>query len=455
MKYFLAIDIGASSGRHILGWIENGKLETSEIYRFPNSPKNVNGHLTWDLNFLFTEILNGLKIAGEQNKIPYSVSVDTWGIDYVLLDEFDNAIGDSYCYRDNRSLDQISKVHNVIPFEKLFEKSGIAFNSFNTIYQLNHDLQSGKMNSACDLLMIPDYFHFKLSGVKVQEYTNATTTGMVNANTNEWDEEIIQKLGFNKKLFKKLSKTGAKIGEFTNEVAKIVGYKAKIVLPATHDTASAVVATPLSGQTPYISSGTWSLLGVEQNKAHTDKQSMNSMFSNEGGVNNTFRLQKNIMGLWMIQQVKKELGEKYDFQTLANLAEQNPVDYLINVNDQRFLAPKSMISEINDAIGKELNVGEMSYCIFNNLAIDYANSIKILQGLTGESYGTLNIIGGGSKNQLLNKLTAKHTKMRIITGPAEGTAIGNLLIQLHSAGEVQSIKMGREIVKKSFDVKEI
>ena len=455
MKYFLAIDIGASSGRHILGWLEKGKLETCEIYRFPNSPKNVNGKLTWDVNALFNEILNGLKIAGEQNKIPYSVSIDTWGVDYVLLDEFNNPLGDSYCYRDNRTSEQISKVHSVIPFEKLFEKTGIAFNSFNTVYQLNHDLQSGKMSSACDLLMIPDYFHFKLSGVKVQEYTNATTTGMVNANTNEWDDEIIQKLGFNKNLFKKLSKPGTQIGEFTDEVAKIVGYKAKVVLPATHDTASAVVATPLSGQTPYISSGTWSLLGVEQNKAHTDKQSMNSLFSNEGGINNTFRLQKNIMGLWMIQQIKKELGEKYDFQTLANLAEQNPVEYLINVNDQRFLAPKSMIDEINQTVGEKLSVGEMAYCIFNNLAIDYANSIKILQGITGESYETLNIIGGGSKNQLLNKLTAKHTKMRIITGPAEGTAIGNLLMQLLSAGEIQSIKIGREIIKKSFDIKEI
>ena len=460
MQYYLAIDIGASSGRHILAHLENGKMITEEIYRFQNGPEELTGydnelHLKWTHERLFSEILNGLKKAKEIGKIPYSVGIDTWGVDYALLDENDEAIGGTYCYRDKRTEKTIPQVHKILPLETLFARTGIAFASFNTIYQLLDDVQTGRMAKAKSFLMLPDYFHFRLTGVKKQEYTNATTTGMVNATTHQWDEEIIQKLGYKKELFGELSQPGTEVGEFSDEVAAIVGYKAKVVLPATHDTGSAVLAAPLKGKTPYISSGTWSLLGVEQDTAHTSKSALDAGYSNEGSVKNTFRLQINIMGLWMIQQVRHELDDAYSFPQLADMARANPVDDEINVNDQKFLAPESMIDAINESVGRKLSVGEMAYVIYNNLARYYHSSLQALEGVTGEKYQTLNIIGGGSKNALLNELTAKYTGKQIITGPAEGTAIGNLMMQMVGCGEIASVKEGREIIKNSFDIAEV
>lgn len=462
VEYYLAIDIGASSGRHILGWLEDGKLCVEEIYRFENLPEErkveyggEQPHLTWNVDRLEKEILNGLKKAKELDKIPVAVGIDTWGLDYVLLDENDALIGSVYSYRDSRTEKTIPQVHAILPFEKLYEKTGIAFLTFNTIYQLYDDLHSGRMENAKTFLNLPDYLHFRLTGVKKQEYTMATTTGMVNSKTHAWDNEILEKLGYKKELFGELSFPGTIVGEFTDSVAEIVGYKTKVVLPATHDTASAVLAAPLEGQTPYISSGTWSLLGVERNDARTDELARGSGYSNEGSVNNQFRLQKNIMGLWMIQQVRHELNDKYSFAELVELAKQNPISDKINVNDNRFLAPKSMIAEIEDAVGRKLSVGEIAYCIFVNLADFYAESLRLLEKVTGEVYDTLNIIGGGSKNVFLNELTKNSTKKRIVTGPIEGTAIGNLIMQMVGTGAIISVQEGRKIVKDSFDIKEV
>ena len=460
MRYYLAIDIGASSGRHILAHLENGKMVTEEIYRFQNGPETLTAydgkkHLMWTNERLFQEILNGLKKAKEIGKIPYSVGIDTWGVDYALLDENDKEIGGVYCYRDSRTDETIPAVHNIIPFAELYSKTGIQFASFNTVYQLLHDKQSGRMDKAKTMLMLPDYFHFKLTGVKKQEYCNATTTGMVNSVTNTWDEEIIEKLGYKKELFGELAMPGTEVGEFTDEVAAFVGYKAKVILPATHDTASAVLAAPLDAQTPYISSGTWSLLGVEQNFAHTGEAAREAGYSNEGSIDKQFRLQINIMGLWMIQQVRHELGDKYSFAELVCMARENPVDYEINVNDQRFMAPENMTEEIFAAVGKKLTVGETAYVIYNNLAKYYDLALKALEDVTGEKYETLNIIGGGSKNGFLNELTAKYTGKKIITGPAEGTAIGNLMMQMVGGGELASVKEGRQIIKQSFDIAEL
>lgn len=303
--------------------------------------------------------------------------------------------------------------------------------------------------------MLPDYFNFKLTGVKRQEYTNSTTTGMVNSITHTWDSEIIEKLGYKPSLFSELTMPGTVIGEFTDAIADYVGYKAKVTIPATHDTASAVLAAPLESATPYISSGTWSLLGVERKNAHTDTVSMEANYSNEGSIEYTFRLQKNIMGLWMIQQVRHETGDKYSFEELMNMAMKSNADYEIDVNDQRFLAPENMTKEICDAVGQELNVGDIAYVIYNNLAKSYAKSLEDLENITGEKYSTLNIIGGGSKNTFLNELTAKYTKRKIITGPTEGTAIGNLMMQMVGNGALADIYEGRKIIKNSFEIKEI
>ncbi len=455
MKYYLAIDIGASSGRHILGHLDNGKMITEEIYRFENLPERKNGHLCWDTERLFCEIVNGLKRAGELGKIPYSVGVDTWGVDYVLLDEKDKVLDCAFCYRDDRTDKRIPEVHKLLPLQTLYSKTGIQFASFNTIYQLYDDKKSGKLSQAKTFLMLPDYFHFRLTGVKKQEYTNATTTGMVNVKTRAWDKDILNALGYDVQLFCELSNAGTIVGNFTEEIVRKVGYSAKVILPATHDTGSAVIAAPLNGRTPYISSGTWSLLGVEQNDAITTDMAKNANYSNEGGVCGTFRLQKNIMGLWMIQQVRRELNNEYDFATLAKMAEENPILDNIDVNDGRFLAPLNMIDEIHNAVGRPLTVGQTAYCIYNNLASSYAKSLEDLENITGQKYENLNIIGGGSKNSFLNRLTKLKTGKKVITGPAEGTAIGNLIMQMVGAGDINSVSEGREIVKKSFNIEEV
>lgn len=465
-NYHLAIDIGASSGRHILGYEENGILKTEEIYRFQNGPVEKAGtagalgatgakRLTWDAARLYSEILNGLKRAKELGKIPATVGIDTWGVDYVLLDENDEVIGDVYAYRDGRTKNTVPSVHKRIPFAELYQKTGIQFAQYNTVYQLYDDVRTGKAERAVTYMNLPDYFHFRLTGVKKQEYTMATTTAMVNAVTHEFDTEIFEKLGYKKSMFLPLAQPGAYVGEFTDETEKIVGYKAKVVLPATHDTASAVLAAPLKNQTPYISSGTWSILGVERNEANVSKQAFKMNYSNEGSVNGQFRLQQNIMGLWIIQQIRHELKDKYDFATLASLARLNPTDELINVNDEKFLAPESMIEAVTGAAGRTLSVGGMAYLVFNSLAHSYAESLDGLEKLTGETFGTLNIIGGGSKNTLLNELTKACTGKRVITGPTEGTAIGNLMMQMIGCGELTGVAAGREMIARSFDVTEV
>lgn len=455
MRYYLAVDIGASSGRHLLGWLEDGRLVTKEIYRFSNGPRESDAGLVWDIEHLWEEILSGLAEADRIGCRPYSVAVDTWGVDYVLLDRQDRVLGHGFSYRNGRTADAVPQVHNELPFEKLYAKTGIQFASFNTIYQLYCDKKSGKLDAAESFLMLPDYFHFRLTGVKRQEYTNATTTGMVNAETHRWDEEILSTLGFPGKLFGALTEPGQRVGEFTDEVVSRVGYRAQVMLPATHDTASAVLAAPIAEGAPYISSGTWSLLGTEQKRACTNEKARLANYSNEGSVDGCFRLQKNIMGLWMIQQVRHETGDAYSFEELASMARASEVSDTVSVNDSRFLAPTDMTREIWSAVGRELSLGETAFVIYDSLARSYAEAMAELEAIIGCRYDTLNIIGGGSKNRFLNELTAKYTKRKIVTGPAEGTAIGNMLMQMIGAGDVADVAEGRKIVKHSFDIEDM
>ena len=447
---YVAIDIGASSGRAILADVIDGKLTLKEVHRFPNLPKkDEEGHLYWDVDSLFSEILIGLKKAGEQGKVSY-VGIDTWAVDYVLLNKEDRRIGKAYCYRDERGMKASKDVHKLLPFAILYSKTGMQFQPFNSIYQLYDDVKTGRMSKAKSFLMLPDYFNFLLTNIKKQEYTNGTSTGMVNALTHTWDEEIIKKLGFKRELFAPLTQPGSVVGPFSKEVEEKVGYSATVLLPATHDTASAVLAAPLEDKTPYISSGTWSLLGIEQVDAHLDEKSMKYNYTNEGSLDHTFRFQKNIMGLWMIQQVRHELHDEYSFATLAQMARENPTDKIVNVNDESFLAPESMITAMEEKTGK-LSIGEMAYCIYHSLALSYKESLQEIEEMTGKHYDTLNIIGGGIYNTLLNELTLKETGKRVIVGPAEGTAIGNLLMQLYATKEISSLKEGRELVKRSFE----
>ncbi len=454
MNYYLAIDIGASSGRHIVGWLEDEKLKTEEIYRFANGNESKAGHLVWDTERLFSEVVNGLKRAKLIGKIPSYIGIDTWAVDYALLNKEDKLVGEVYAYRDSRTNKASEAVHRIISFDELYKRTGIQFQPFNTIYQLYADKLSGKIDGSENFLMLPDYLNFLLTGVKKQEYTNATSTGLVNAETHNWDKEIIEKLGLPEKLFSELSQPGTVVGELSREIEEELGYNATVILPATHDTASAVLAAPIDDESPYISSGTWSLLGIEQEKAHTDEGSRKANYSNEGSINYNFRYQKNIMGLWLIQSVKKELGNM-SFETLANMARVKENCGIIDVSDSRFLAPKSMIDEINKALGKRLNSAGIMRVIYDSLAKSYADAIKELEKNTVKKYKTLNLIGGGSQDSLLNELTAKATGKKVITGPTEATAIGNLIMQMIGAGELKDLYEARKIIKKSFEINEV
>lgn len=461
MKYCLAIDIGASSGRHILGSVQDGKIVLEEIYRFPNSPVKKAGKLIWDTERLFEEILNGLKKAKELGKIPSTIGIDTWGVDYALLDKDDTLIGEIYCYRDDRTIKSSKRAHDVISFEKIYSSTGIEFAEFNTVYQLYDDVLTGRIDKAETFLQIPDYFNFLLTGVKKNEYTNATTTALVNTVTHTWDEEIIAKLGIKNSLFNNLYQPGSLVGEFKSEVQRIVGYNAQVVLPATHDTASAVLAVPDDGKrSMYISSGTWSLMGVEVENAITNATGDGKSFSNEGSVDFNFRFQTNIMGMWIFQNVKKEVGENKSFAELTSMAKSSDFNETFNVNDKSFFAPNSMVDAIRNYYvknGKQPPVAVADICraIFVSLAKSYGETLKGISTIIGKQFDALHIIGGGSQNQLLNELTAKEIGIKVVSGPTEATAIGNILVQLKYQSVISSLKEGKKLIKNSFDVKEI
>ena len=460
-KYYLSIDIGASSGRHILSHIENGKLVLEEIFRFENGMEEKDGHLTWNYKKLFENIVEGMKKCKETGKIPVSVGIDTWGVDYALIDKDDNVIGDVYAYRDSRTEEPIKKVHSIVPFEKLYERTGSQFQIYNTVYQLYADKLTGKLDKAEMFLMMPDFFNFLLTGVKKNEFTNASTTGIMSAKTRDLDFETVKDLALPLKLFKPLSDPATLVGPVKPEIEKQIGYKVNVVLPATHDTASAVMAVPENGTPLYISSGTWSLLGIESPVAISDKKALEANFTNEGGYKRSTRFLKNIMGLWMIQCVRKEHEKKYSWADYVVLSKAvKDFDSIVDVNDPSFLAPDSMIEAIKDYCRKTNQKvpetpGEIALCVYDSLAVCYAKAIKNIEEITGYKFDTINIVGGGCQNGYLNELTAKRTGRKVIAGPVEATAIGNALAQLLYDGAVKDIVEAKNLVKKSFDVEEI
>lgn len=460
-KYFLAIDIGASSGRHILGWMQDGKMMLEEIYRFKNGAQKVGDKLVWDDKGLFNSIVEGLKKCKEIGKIPVSVGIDTWGVDYALLDKDDKLIGEVYSYRDDRTQAVIDKVHEIVSEEEAYNRTGIQKQVFNTIYQLYCDKVSGKIDNAETFLMMPDYLHFLLTGEKKNEYTEASTTGLLNAKTRDWDYELIEKLGLKKELFKELSLPGTLVGDLKEDIVEKVGFTCKVCLPATHDTASAVMAVPNVDMPLYISSGTWSLMGIETPNENTSKIACESGFTNEGGYGKSVRFLKNIMGLWMIQCVKKEYNDEYSFVDFVNEAKKvQDFDSIVDVNDLSFFAPESMIKAVQEyckKTGQKVpnSVGEIVLCIYQSLAKCYAEAVDQIEQITGEKFNAINIVGGGCQNVLLNELTAKYTKRKVVAGPIEATATGNLLAQMLAYGQIQSLSQGKEIIKQSFEIKEI
>jgi len=409
--YHLAIDIGASSGRHMV-WDGSALLE---VYRFYNGAEILDGHLVWDTERLLCEVKEGIRKATAEFPIK-SLAIDTWGVDYVLL-RGDEAVLPCYAYRDSRTEFAVRAVHEKIPFSRLYRKTGCQHQPFNTIYQLYDDLCRGRLQGVTDFLMMPEYLLYKLTGVKIKEFTNATTTGLVCAQTKEFDRELIELLGLPGHLFPKLTKPGTIIGQYEG---------IDVIACATHDTASAVEGIDIAPDSLYLSSGTWSLLGVKTPTALTDKNSMHSNFSNEGGVGYN-RYQKNIMGLWLVQELKKELCPQNDFSAIVKLAEESTFDGLVDADDPKFLAPQSMRALFAEAGAKE--EGDFFRCAFRSLAQSYARAIGELEQNTGKTYDKLYIVGGGAKNDFLNKLTADLTGKTVIALPIEATAMGNINVQ--------------------------
>lgn len=461
--YHLAIDIGASSGRHILGWLEDGKIKDMEIYRFDNGLTSKDGHLCWNTEGLFQEILNGIKKAKEIGKIPATMSIDTWGVDFVLIDKDGNKVGDSVGYRDSRTEGYVEKVFETVSKRELYDLTGIKSGMINTLFQLAalKDYAPEQLEEASDFLMIPDYFIFRLTGNKFNEYTNASTTELVDVKSNNWSYELLDKLQIKKSLFRDVSMPGTKCGRLTPEIESLVGFNLDVILGPSHDTAAAVMAVPSNeDNVMYISSGTWSLMGIESPEPQLSDACMDQLFTNEGGYDHRYRVLKNIMGLWMIQNVRHELDDKYSFAELAELAEQS-CDFpsIVDALDDRFLAPQNMTEEIKAyCVETEQPVpktpGEIAVVVYNSLAKCYAECADEIEAFTGKKYTAINIIGGGSKNEYLNRVTAKVSGRTVLAGPGEATAIGNILNQMLAVGEFASLRDARNAVMESYAVKE-
>ncbi len=460
MQYYLAVDIGASSGRHILSHLENGKIILEEIYRFSNGMVEVDGEKVWDSKKLFEDILTGMKKCYELGKIPVSMGIDTWAVDFALLDKEDHLIGKTVGYRDGRTKGMDQEVYKVISQDELYERTGIQKQIFNTIYQLMavKMKKPQELANAKTMLLIPDYFNFLLTGRKVTEYTNASTTQLLHPETKDWDFELIDMLGFPRDIFTEIKLPGTIVGELTEEIQQKVGFCCKVVLPATHDTGSAVVAVPSNEEDVlYISSGTWSLMGTELKEAICTKESMEKNLTNEGGYDYRFRYLKNIMGMWMINSAKKEIADDMSYADICAMASKTSIASIVPANDDRFLAPKNMTEEVKAACresGQQVpeGIAEVAAVIYHSLAKCYADTMNEIEEITGKNYDCIHIVGGGSNAVYLNELTAKACGKTVYTGPTEATAVGNVAAQMIAAGELADLKSARECIFHSFKI---
>lgn len=436
MKYYLGVDIGASSGRHILGHIEQGKWKLEEVYRFDNRMIRKNQHDCWDIDRLLEEVIQGIKECVKLGKIPYSMSIDTWACDFVLLDASGKRINDCISYRDQGVDGIMEEVWKIVDQSTLYERTGIQFQKFNTLYQLLALKKEHPeiLNHAKHFLMVPDYLTYCLTNVMCNEYTNASTTQLVNATTKTWDEELCKLVGLPTDIFHPFTKAKDMIGPLTKEMQEKIGCNLYVIECASHDTASAYASVTEEHQI-ILSSGTWSLLGTVVDHAILTSQAMEANFTNEGSFDGKYRFLKNIMGLWIIQEVRHCLNDAYRFDELVQLARacEHEPSY-IDVFDPCFLHPTNMIHEIQSwcqTHGQPIpqTPGELAACVYHSLAIAYQKVVQELETLTQKRYDTIYIVGGGSQNELLNEWTAKATGKTIIKGEKEATIIGNLNMQ--------------------------
>lgn len=453
MNYYLAIDIGASSGRHILGYIDNGRLKLEEIHRFENYITNQNSTLVWDIEHLVNEVKEGIAKCKEIGKIPCTVAIDTWGVDYVLLDEDKHEIMPVVSYRDSRTNAVVDEVESLVSPARLYAKTGIQKQNFNTIYQLYADKKNGKLQNAKYFLMMPEYLSFKLTGVCKNEYTNATTTGLVNAKTKTWDNDILSALDLPSELFGALNTPSSLVGDLSADIQKAVGFNCSVLFAPSHDTASAVCACPMTDNDLYISSGTWSLIGTEITQPILGDNARQLNFTNEGGIDYRFRFLKNYMGMWLFQNIRRNLNKSMTYDEMMTLA-MNCGEYkYFDVNDRTLVAPDNMI----DAIGKLIcsdDLGLILNSAYHSLAKSYSEAVSEIEAVTGKRFNAIHIVGGGCQDKYLNILTRDYTGKSVTAGPIEATATGNIVSQIMHDKKI-SLATARDLIKNSFDIKEI
>lgn len=464
---FLAFDFGAESGRALLGILEDGKLRLDEIHRFPNGPVATLGHIHWDVLRLFADIKQGLRLAlqhtgGELD----GIGVDTWGVDFALVGEDGEILGNPFHYRDSRNNGMMEEVFKVVSPEQVYDYTGIQFMPFNTLYQFYSMVKSDATALKCakTFLMMPDLFNYWLTGRKVCEFSNATTTQCYDPRKKDWARDLLAKLGIPDAILPEIVQPGTTIGKLHQSLVDEMGAGADIdvIAPATHDTGSAVAAVPATGENhAYLSSGTWSLMGVELNEPLINEQARVKSFTNEGGVNGTIRFLHNIMGLWIVQECRRTwlaAGEEVSYAELAEMAEASEgFVSVIDPDNAIFLPPGDMPQRIREFCrdtGQPVptSMGEIVRCALDSLALRYRATIEDLDELLGRRLDTIHIVGGGTQNKLLCQLTADTTGRTVIAGPIEATAIGNVLVQAIGKGVVGSLSEAREIVRNSFEL---
>ena len=474
IKRFIAFDIGASSGRAIVGTLDNEELALDEIYRFPNEIIRRDNEILWNILGIHSQVLNGLKIyVKKYGSRVDGIGIDTWGVDFVLLDKNNELVAPSHHYRDSRTKGMLDYMFRKITKQEIFKLTGIQFMEINTstqLYSLIHN-KSSKLSISETFLMIPDYLNYLLCKKKRTEYSIATTTQLLNANTQEWSQYLIEKLGLNFRLFQKIIPSGTVLGKLKKEIIQEVGFKEEIniIAPVCHDTGSAVAAIPVDmrkykeREWAYLSSGTWSLIGVELKKALINEKTLEFNFTNEGGVENTIRFLKNVTGLWIIQECKKEWEEQGLDCTWDKIVMEakgaKPFQSFINVDDRLFSNPPNMIKAIQSYCKNSNQIppktmGDISRMIFESLTFRYKQVFEDLKKIIGNNIKILFIIGGGSSNHLLNQFIADSLNIIVKAGPIEATAIGNILIQAKAVGIFNNLNDLRNIVINSFPIKE-
>lgn len=464
---YIAVDLGAGSGRVFLAGVSPGELLLEEVRRFRYPPGEAGGHLRWNFPQIFDEIKMGVREAGEgarrAGRPVRSIGVDSWGVDYGLIDAEGQLLEHPICYRDERTRGMMEQVFARIPREELFEHTGIQFLDFNTLFQLYAHAQQGISQRAARLLLIPDLVNFFFTGRAVAEYTNATTTQLVNAQTGAWDHELIKRLGLPSNLFPEVVPAGADLGALRDTLADELRLEgARVVAPATHDTGSAVAGAPLEEGWAYISSGTWSLVGVERDSPLVNSEVARHNFTNEGGAFGTIRFLKNVMGLWILESCRREWDERgldVDYDTLlaqVEALENSPG--LIFPDDPRFFNPPSMLEAIAAQMaesGQSLPVEPFAVTrvILDSLAERYASVLRTIETLTGRKINGVQIVGGGSLNDYLNRATADATGLTVLAGPVEATVTGNVLVQAVSRGRFASLSEARRHVAQNVRLK--